>query len=398
MTDLDLDSLESIQDPAGYFGARRADGPVQWSDAQRAWVVLDHEEVGEAFREGKTLSADRITTLERVALDRPEAFNRVVELLKGWMIFRDPPAHTRLRDPMRNVFTPRRVGDMHGLISAVVDDVVDGLPDDGFEVRRDFAGPLPALVIAAIFGVDSADREKFQAWSADLATVVFSAQPSATDPTRAISATDEFTAFFGELIEAERAHPGDNLLTTLVAEADSDLTAMELVGACTLMLFAGHETTTSLLTNTLGVLLEQPELMAWWRAHPEVDATAIEEFLRVVGPARTMFRKAAVDHERGGVAIKQGQTVAIGIAAANHDDSVFADPGKIDLTRDPNPHYAFGWGLHHCVGAHLARLEARLAMRALFTRFDRLEPVGEIPPMSGTVLGYAREPVVVRAG
>lgn len=395
---LDLDSPESIQDPAGYFGARRAGGPVQWSDRHRAWVVLDYEEVGEAFREGETLSADRITTLERVARDRPATFQNVVELLKGWMIFRDPPAHTRLRDPVRNVFTPRRVGDMHDLISEVVADVVDGLPADGFEVRRDFAGPLPALVIAAILGVDRDDREKFQAWSDDLATIVFSSQPSVTDPARAISATDEFSAFFGDLIERERAHPGDNLLTTLVAEADDELTAMELVGACTLMLFAGHETTTSLLTNTLGVLLEQPELMTWWRAHPEADATAIEEFLRVVGPARTMFRKAAVDHERGGVAIKAGQTVAIGIAAANHDEALFPDPGRIDLTRDPNPHYAFGWGLHHCVGAHLARLEARLAVRALFDRFAVLEPVGEIPPISGTVLGYAREPVVVRSG
>ncbi|MCP5027604.1 MAG: cytochrome P450, partial [Actinomycetia bacterium] len=208
----------------------------------------------------------------------------------------------------------------------------------------------------------------------------------------------EFSAFFGGLIEAERSNPGDTLLSTLVAEADDELTAMELVGACTLVLFGGHETTASLLTNTIGVLLERPDLMAWWRAHPEADATAIEEFLRVVGPARTMFRKAAVDHERGGASIKAGQTVAIGVAAANHDASVFPDPGRIDLTRDPNPHYAFGWGLHHCVGAHLARLEAHLAMRALFDRFAVLDVVGEVPPISGTVLGYARQPMVVRAG
>lgn len=397
MTDLDLASLESLRDPAGYFGARRAGGPVQWSDHHRAWVVLDHTEVGEAFRDGQTLSADRITTLERVARDRPDAFQRVVELLKGWMIFRDPPAHTRLRDPVRNVFTPRRVADMEELVGGVVDEVVGSLAGDGFDVRRDFAGPLPALVIAAILGVDGADREQFQAWSDDLATIVFSSEPSATDPTRAIGATDEFNAFFGNLIERERTHPGDNLLTTLVAEADENLTALELVGACTLMLFAGHETTTALLANTIGVLLEQPELMVWWRANPDADVSAIEEFLRVAGPARTMFRKAAVDHERGGVTIGAGQTVAISIASANHDAPVFVDPARIDLGREPNPHYAFGWGLHHCVGAHLARLEARLAMRALFDRFSDLVAVGPVPPVTGTVLGYAREPIVVRS-
>ncbi|MCP5029103.1 MAG: cytochrome P450, partial [Actinomycetia bacterium] len=236
-SELDLDSLESIQDPAGYFAARRGAGPVQWSEAQRAWVVLDHPDVGEAFRETDTLSADRITALERVAGDRPAAFMKVVDLLRGWMIFRDPPAHTRLRDPLRNVFTPRRVGDMHDLVAEVVDEVVDGLPPDAFDVRRDFASPLPALVIAAILGVEKEDRGKFQAWSDDLATIVFSTQPSATEPSRAISATDEFSAFFGGLIEAERSNPGDTLLSTLVAEADDELTAMELVGACTLVLF-----------------------------------------------------------------------------------------------------------------------------------------------------------------
>lgn len=396
MTDLDLNSLASIRDPSGYFGDRRGDGPVQWSAANRAWVVLGHAAVAEAFRDGSTLSADRITALERLAADRPAAFAKVVELLRGWMIFRDPPAHTRLRDPVRNVFTPRRVGDMAHLIEQVVHDVIAELPPGGFDVRHDFAGPLPARVIAAILGVDRSDHGRFQAWSDDLATIVFSARPSATDPARAIAASREFESFFGTLIERERADPGDNLLTTLVAEADDELTAMELIGACTLMLFAGHETTTSLLTNTIGMLLERPELMAWWRDHGEADATAVEEFLRVAGPARTMFRKASVEHERGGVRIDAGQTVAICIAAANHDGDVFDEPGTIDVTRDPNPHLAFGWGLHHCVGAHLARMEARLAMRALFERFAAITPVGDVPPISGTVLGYAREPITVR--
>ena len=398
MSDLELDSPESIHDPAGYFGARREQGLVQWSERHHAWVVLDHAEVGEAFRDSDTLSADRITPLERVAAARPAAFGRVVELLSGWMIFRDPPAHTRLRDPVRGAFTPRRVGELDGLIAEVVEEVVGGLPTDGFDVRRDFAGPLPALVIAAILGVDRADRQRFQEWSDDLATIVFSTEPSATDPDRAIAATDHFVDFFGTLVERARTDRPDDLLCTLVEEADDELTVMELIGACTLLLFAGHETTTSLLTNTMSHLVESPDLLAEWRRRPERDGTATDEWLRVAGPARTTFRKASADHERGGREIQAGQTVALSIAAANHDPAVFRSPGEVDLTRDPNPHFAFGWGLHRCIGAHLAGLEARLAMRALFDRFDHFEPVGPMPPKRGTVLGYAREPVVVRAG
>jgi cytochrome P450 len=392
---LDLESQDSIRSPAEYFARARAEGPVQWSEAHRAWLVLDHAEVADAFRDSERLSADRVAPLERVAADRPAAFAQVLELLRGWMVFRDPPQHTRLRAPVRNAFTPRRVDDLSDLVSGVVEDVLASLPEGSFEVRRHFAGPLPALVIAAVLGVDGDERENFQRWSDDLATVVFSTTPSTVPSDTAIRATQEFSDFFGRLIEEERSAPSGSLLSHLISEADDDLSALELVGACTLLLFAGHETTTSLLTNAIGLLLERPDLLSWLRDHPEADAGAVEEFLRVLGPTRTMFRKAIVDHERGGRAIKAGDSLALAMCAANHDEKVFTHPERIDLTRSPNHHLTFGWGLHHCVGAHLARLEARLALRALLDRFDDLAAVGPVPPITGTVLGYAREPIVV---
>lgn len=398
---IDLESTASIVDPAAYFEAARSAGPVQWSEAHRSWIVLDHEDVAEGFRDGERLSTDRITPLERLARDRPAAFGRVVELLRGWMIFRDAPAHTRLRDPVRNVFTPRRVDDLEGLIADVVDEVVFDLPAEGvIDVRRDFAGPLPALVIAAVLGVDREQRAGFQRWSDDLATIVFSSDPRSTEPEKAIAATDEFAAFFGELIDRECVAPTDSLLGRLIAATNDDFTRLELVGACTLMLFAGHETTTSLLANTLGLMLDHPLVEAELRScdTDAAMATAVEELMRVVGPARTMFRKAVVDHERGGQAIAAGDNLALCIAAANHDPRVFAEPGKIDLGRDPNQHLGFGWGLHHCVGAHLARMEARLALQAFFARFPNVEPAGPLPPLRGTVLGYARDPLTVRVG
>jgi cytochrome P450 len=393
---IDLECQAAFVEPAAYFGTFRNGGPVQWSDVHQSWLVLDHRELTEAFRDGERLSADRVTTLERVAQNRPEAFAKVVELLSGWMVFRDPPAHARLRDPVRSAFTPRRVDDLAGLIGSVVAEVIAALPERGeIEIRRDFAGPLPALVIASILGVNGSDRHHFQKWSADLATIVFSSEPSSTPVERAINATNEFEQFFGDLIEAERSTPSDTMLGHIVATTSDEFSIMELIGACTLLLFAGHETTSSLLTNTVGLLLERPDLVEQLRASDD-PTLAIEEFLRVVGPARTMFRKAAVDHERGGQTIRAGDTVALVIAAANHDESIFAEAGTIDLTRDPNPHLSFGWGLHHCIGAHLARLEARLALQAILARYDTISAVGPLPPIEGTVLGFAREAITVR--
>jgi len=392
VTDIDLNDPASIDDPNSYWSRYRDMGPVQWSDAHRAWVVLGHVELSEAFRDGRLLSADRVTPLERVAAHRPSSFAKVVELLGGWMVFRDPPLHTHLRDPMRNVFTPRRVATLEEMVSQVVDEIVDGL-DDVIDVREDFAGPLPAWVIAAVLGVEATERDRFQGWSDDLATIVFATDPHTTAPEQATAAAGEFSDFFQRLIERERAEPSETLMTALVNGAGDRLSDLELVGACTLILFAGHETTTSLLMNTMGLLATRPDLVEALRVG-ELD-TALEELLRVLGPTRSMYRKVAVAHERGGQALAVDDNVLLCVAAANHDPDVFDEPGRLKLNRDPNPHLTFGWGLHHCLGAHLARLEARLALKALLRRYRTFEPVGPVPPIEGTVISSIQQPLRV---
>jgi len=392
VTDIDLNDPASIDDPNSYWSRYRDMGPVQWSDAHRAWVVLGHVELSEAFRDGRLLSADRVTPLERVAAHRPSSFAKVVELLGGWMVFRDPPLHTHLRDPMRNVFTPRRVATLEEMVSQVVDEIVDGL-DDVIDVREDFAGPLPAWVIAAVLGVEATERDRFQGWSDDLATIVFATDPHTTAPEQATAAAGEFSDFFQRLIERERAEPSETLMTALVNGAGDRLSDLELVGACTLILFAGHETTTSLLMNTMGLLATRPDLVEALRVG-ELD-TALEELLRVLGPTRSMYRKVAVAHERGGQALAVDDNVLLCVAAANHDPDVFDEPGRLKLNRDPNPHLTFGWGLHHCLGAHLARLEARLALKALLGRYRTFEPVGPVPPIEGTVISSIQQPLRV---
>jgi|TARA_B110000116_G_scaffold271898_1_gene294175 cytochrome P450 len=393
VTDIDLNDPASIDDPHSYWSRYRDMGPVQWSDAHRAWVVLGHAELSEAFREGHLLSADRVTPLERVAAHRPLSFAKVVELLGGWMVFRDPPLHTHLRDPMRNVFTPRRVATLEEMVSQVVDEIVDGL-GEVIDVREDFAGPLPAWAIAAVLGVGSSDRDRFQGWSDDLATIVFATDPHTTAPEQATAAAGEFSDFFQRLIDRERVEPSETLMTALVNGAGDQLSDLELVGACTLILFAGHETTTSLLMNTMGLLATRPDLVEELRVR-ELD-TALEELLRVLGPTRSMYRKVAVAHERGGQALAVDDNVLLCVAAANHDPDVFDEPGRLKLDRNPNPHLTFGWGLHHCLGAHLARLEARLALKALLRRYRTFEPVGFVPPIEGTVISSIQQPLRIK--
>src|SRR4029450_1072486 len=226
----------------------------------------------------------------------------------------------------------------------------------------------------------------------------FSIAPGTVAEEPVVRATEQFVAFFSRLIERERAEPSGNLLSAIVHGARDGLSPIELVGACTLLLFGGHETTTTLLDNALAILLERPELAAWLGAPPEAYGSAVEEFMRVAGPARTMARKVVVPHGRGGRDLEVGQTVFLAIAAANHDEDVFDEPSRVDLGRDPNPQLGFGWGPHFCLGANLARLEARIALRTLLERFPELEAAAPVPELRGSLMGFARRTLVARPG
>ncbi|MEX1104037.1 MAG: cytochrome P450, partial [Dehalococcoidia bacterium] len=280
-------------------------------------------------------------------------------------------------------------------VEVLVDGVLDEFDGMNVDLMEAFCRPVPALVIAAILGVDPEERWRFQEWSDDLAKIVFSMTPGSVEEGPVSEATAAFVDFFSRLIERERVEPSGSLLTSIVHSPISDLSHMELVGACTLLLFGGHETTTMLLNNALAILIEQPDLARWLRDHPEAMPAAVEEFMRTVGPARTMPRKVAQTHERGGKELRAGQNVFLSIASANHDPAIFTDPARLDLTRDPNPQLGFGWGLHFCLGANLARLEARVALRRLLQRYPSLEAVQPVPTIWGGIMGYGRRELLV---
>lgn len=392
----DLGCDDAINRPAEYFGRALEHGSVQWSDAQRAWLVLSHREVEAGFRDGVNLSSDRTGAFARAAQGRSEAFGKAIELLSAWMNFRDPPAHTMLRDPVKAAFTPRAISSLEAQVQQIVDSTIDRFDGEVIDLNEAFAHPIPALVIAAVLGASGEDRHKFSGWSDDIGRLVFAMEPGKVAEAPVNRAVAEFSAFFSALIERERRVPSSSVLSAIVHSEIGQLSEIELIGACTLILFGGHETTTTLLTNTLCLLLERPDLVEWLRAHPASMAPAVEEFMRIGGPARSMPRKVAHAHERGGQQLEAGQNVFLGIVSANHDPSVFPEPGMVDLERHPNPHLGFGWGLHFCLGANLARLEARVALNALLQRYERFEPSAPIPPMKASPMGFGRRPVLVR--
>lgn len=395
MADIDLGSHEANNDTAAFARDLLAGGAVQWSDVHRAWMLVSHHQVADAFRDTR-MSADRITALERLAAERPDHFGLTVELLSGWMVFRDPPVHTRLRDPVRRALTPRTVEHLREAVESTIAELLDEISvGEEWDFKDRIASPLPALIIADLLGVPGSERHNFKQWSDELGEIVFSVQPGSVEVADLRESTEQFTQFFRELLDHRRRHPGDDLVSTMANDASDDLTAMELIGACTLLLFAGHETTTNLLTSSVRLLAEHPDQRQRLLNDPTVEPTAADELLRVVGPAKSMVRRVAETHERAGQRLAVGDRVYLVILTANRDPAVFVEPDRVDLGRQPNNHLGFGWGLHHCLGAPLARLEAYITLRRLYQRFPDLELTDPDRPWSGNALGlgFGRMPV-----
>lgn len=387
---IDLGAFEVNQDPDAFAAEMLAGSPIRWSDRNRAWLLLSYKAATEGFLDPR-LSNDRTPAFRRAVQKRGDAFERTYELLSGWMVFRDPPVHTRLREPVRRAFTPRVMETLRASVVGITDELIDAIGDErAFDFKERFAAPLPALVIADLLGVPRSERDRFQEWSDKLANVVFAVDGSASDPaTEAaiVAATEEFIDFFGGLIEHRKQHPGEDLISKVVAANDLDaLSVLEVVGACTLLLFAGHETTTNLLTNGLRELFGHPDQIDRIR-RGEVDTTLADELLRVVGPAKAMVRIATETHVRYDQEVRAGDAVFCVILTANRDPATFPDPSRFDLGRTPNPHLGFGWGSHLCLGGNLARLEGGIAMRRIFERFPDIRPDGDPPAWRGNPLG-----------
>ncbi|MFD2615611.1 cytochrome P450 [Paenibacillus gansuensis] len=371
--------------PFEWYAYMLENNPVYYHPKQKKWHIFSYEHV-------MSVLADYMNFPQ---LSRPE--EKAISPLETSLIGLNPPNHRQMRSLVSKAFTPKAIQDLQPRIREIARELLDrAVNKNEMDIVKEFAYPLPVIVIAEMLGIPKEDRDQFKQWSDD---IVNSAELGSFDMNdekagfgdkakrlakqlrivqKFRKAEKELGAYFKKIFEERRKQPKDDLISQLIkAEVDGrQLTEFELLGFCSLLLVAGNETTTNLLGNIIFSLNQFPETAAHLRNHPEDMRKAIEEVLRYRSMVRSLERVAGNDIEVGGQLIKKGQTVIVWLGAANQDPAKFPNPEMLDIHRDNLQHAAFGHGVHFCLGAPLARLEADIAMQELFAYFSdiRLKP------------------------
>jgi cytochrome P450 len=367
---MDMFSDLARRDPYPFYTKLRAHGPVCRDPRSGLWLILGHDDV-------------------KRALGDHEAFSSVVSppgtLTAAWLIFADPPRHSRLRALIARAFTSRTVAALEARIGELGRLLLDRATDGGeIELVSEFAMPLPLMVISEMLGAPAEDYARLRRWSDALVALshTVSGDVRAGAAVEAVRAANiEMGEHVGRLVAERRAAPKEDLLSRLAQrdENDEGLTEEEILGFFQLLMLAGHETTTNLISNAVLTLLEHPDQLALLRAAPELLISSIEEVLRFRSPVQAVFRMTRRAVNIGGETVPAEAMVLLLLGAANRDPRRFDSSECFDIARQPNPHVAFGHGPHFCIGAPLARLEGRIALRLLLERWTRFERASDDP-------------------
>jgi pimeloyl-[acyl-carrier protein] synthase len=381
-----------VADPYPMYRRLRAEEPVHRSPLG-FWVLTRYDDVIAALRDPRLAK-------EAIAAFVAARFGAPVPAMGLSMLDRDPPDHTRLRSLVSKAFTPRMVDGLRPRIQQIVDGLLDGVQAAGsMDVIEEFAYPIPVIVICEMLGVPVADHERFKEWSLDVARGLDSIllPPDSDVPRRSIASRNALADYFRELIAERRAAPRGDMLSSLIAaeEAGDKLSEHELLATCILLLIAGHETTVNLIGNGTLALLRHPEQLRRLREHPRLIGSAVEELLRFDGPVQRTARIPSEDVVIDGHTIAKGEMVMPFIGAADRDPAQFPEPDRLDITRTDNRHIAFGWGIHFCLGAPLARVEGQIALNTLVQRLPKLALATATPEFrqSLTLRGLSSLPV-----
>lgn len=378
----ELAAIESQLSPFTVYDEMREQTPVRYDENRKCWDVFRYEDVQYVLKNPKLFSSQR---------------NRANES----MLTTDPPKHKQLRDLVNQAFTPRAIEALAPRIQEIADDLLSShLAKGQIRMVHDLATPLPVIVIAELIGVPTSDRDKFKEWSD---VQVKGARDDSDEAFQELMAEkaknhEELSNYFTAIMEQRRVQPEDDLISLLLAaEIDGQkLTDKEIVGFCILLLAAGNETTTNLITNGVRILTEQPQLQQQLREHPEMIQTAVEETLRYYPPIVAIGRVAKETVELGGQTIQAGDQVISWVGSANRDEQKFADADTFVPNRKPNQHMGFGFGIHFCLGAPLARLEGRVVLQTLLNHMEHIQLVPDTtlqPIQSAFVFGVKEYPV-----
>ena len=391
----------TLANPYPVLSRMRDEDPCHWSPRLRSWVLTRYSDIKAMCQDKDGVSSDRLRPFF-ASLPSAEA-SRIAEItryLSLWMVFKDPPEHTRLRRLTGKVFITRAMQAMRPKVEQIAERLLDDIGErDEFDLLADYASPLPCLVIMAMLGVPAEDMAEVKRLSDEIALFIGSSRTSAEKYDTAEAATREMALFFQGLIADRRRTPRDDALSELALLRDGDdaFTEDELVATCILMLFAGHETTTNHIANGMLALMRFPDQMQRLRADPGLASAAVEELLRYDGPSGAQVRIIKHAQQLHGKTLEPGQRVFMMLNAANRDPLAYADPDRLDLGRDGVPHLAFGFGGHICLGFPLARTEGAVAFPALLGRYSQLEPMAEPEWINSLVFrGMKALPVAAR--
>ncbi len=367
-----------VASPYPTYDLLRREAPVYWSAKWSAWLVTRHDDVLDVLRDHARFSnMGRYTQYlgQRSDAEREQLASLIEHYEHGGLVQSDPPAHTRLRRLMNLAFTPRAVARMRESVEEIVRHLLDEAEQRGsLELIGDFAFPLPAIVIAGMLGVPPEEREQFKVWSSQIQRFLGSGDAHFPYALEAQESWRRMNTYFAALLEERTRAPQDDLVSAFAAAHDGDETLGrdELVRTCGAMLIAGHETTTNLIASGALALLTHPDQLAMLRDDPTLYPGAVEEFLRYDSPFQSAPRTVVTETELRGQRLLPGQLVYVMLGAANRDPEQFADPNRLDIRRQDGKQLAFGHGIHHCLGAALARLEAPIALQRLLERFPSL--------------------------
>jgi len=366
-----------LANPYPIFQRMRDEAPCYWSVRLRSWVITRYNDVKAMCLDKERLSSDRLRPFfESLPGSEASRISEIIRYFSLWMVFKDPPEHTRLRRLTGKVFSARSMQAMRPQVEAIAKQLLDAIADhDEIDLIADYAGPLPCLVIMAMLGVPVHALGELKRLSDEIALFIGSPRMSSDKYDKAEQATKEMAAFFKALIESRRADPQSDAISELVhlRDADDQFSDDELIASCILMLFAGHETTTNLIANGIYSLMHFPDAMTDLRCDSKLASNAVEELLRYDGPSGSQVRVVREGFSIHGEDLEPGQRVFMMLNAANRDPRAYPEPDQLDLRRDGAPHLAFGFGTHICLGFPLARLEGAVAIPAFLERYTRLE-------------------------